>query len=577
MKLMLLQSIATYSSYMDKLSSLFMDIGRSAPRYQTMALLYPQSKRFQANLVEYFIVVVGFCHQIWKFAQKSAINRFVSALSDSDLRTYQSNLENWANAIKDEANLLMAKKVHEDGHEIAGIKALVTKGLGFVSYQRDLQTKFRVLDLCSTYDFQMTWKQTRKIGHCSLYSQCNDYQSWRSQASSLTLIYIGKLGSGKSVLMANIVDDLSTWVQKPVPVAYFFCRYDIPESLKARTIFGSLARQLLLSIQNLALSKELPDETTLHLDIEDIRNLLQRVFPRNIPVYIVLDGLDECDSTTRNLLVQQLQKLQKTIILHMCISTRLNPAKNQSDSLEGTASTKTVFMPDDNPDIKAYIDGELESLISSEKLKMRNPVIVLDIQQKLMEGSQGMFLWVALQLQSLCTMKTDDDILQALEHLPKDLPETYTRILQRSAEQGKAYQRRILELVAATFRTLTTEELQEALSVVPGNTDWRPSSLINDVISTLTSCGGLVTVDEEEKTLRLVHHSFKQFLLTGFKDPNDGEFTMDIAHKNVADIIVTYLNYGVFGTQLSTAVVSRMKMGSAPSQIVREAIGPSIC
>ncbi len=574
---MLLQSIATYSSYMDKLSSLFMDIGRSAPRYQTMALLYPQSKRFQANLVEYFIVVVGFCHQIWKFAQKSAINRFVSALSDSDLRTYQSNLENWANAIKDEANLLMAKKVHEDGHEIAGIKALVTKGLGFVSYQRDLQTKFRVLDLCSTYDFQMTWKQTRKIGHCSLYSQCNDYQSWRSQASSLTLIYIGKLGSGKSVLMANIVDDLSTWVQKPVPVAYFFCRYDIPESLKARTIFGSLARQLLLSIQNLALSKELPDETTLHLDIEDIRNLLQRVFPRNIPVYIVLDGLDECESTTRNLLVQQLQKLQKTIILHICISIRLDPAKNQSDSLEGTASTRTVFMPDDNPDIEAYIDGELESLISSEKLKMRNPVIVLDIQQKLMEGSQGMFLWVALQLQSLCTMKTDDDILQALEHLPKDLPETYTRILQRSAEQGKAYQRRILELVAATFRTLTTEELQEALSVVPGNTDWRPSSLINDVISTLTSCGGLVTVDEEEKTLRLVHHSFKQFLLTEFKDPNDGEFTMDIAHKNVADIIVTYLNYGVFGTQLSTAVVSRMKMGSAPSQIVREAIGPSIC
>src|SRR5215469_1776510 len=133
---------------MDKLSSLFMDIGRSAPRYQTMALLYPQSKRLQTNLAEYFIVVVGFCHQIWKFAQKSAINRFVSALGDSDLRTYQSNLENWANAIKEEANLLMTKKVHEDGHEIAGIKALVTKGLGFVSHQRNIQTKFRVLDLC---------------------------------------------------------------------------------------------------------------------------------------------------------------------------------------------------------------------------------------------------------------------------------------------------------------------------------------------------------------------------------------------------------------------------------------------
>ncbi|KAF1813213.1 hypothetical protein P152DRAFT_506869 [Eremomyces bilateralis CBS 781.70] len=500
-------SMATYSSYLDKLSSLFMDIGRSAPRYQIMALLYPQSKRLQASLAEYYIVVVGFCHQIWKFAQKSAITKFVSALSDSDVRTDQSNLESWANTIKEEVNLLMAKKVHDDGHEITGIKALTT------------------------------WKQTRKLGHCSLYSRCTVYLGWRSRASSSTLIYMGKLGSGKSVLLCNIVHDLSTWVEgKPTPVAYFFCRHDIPESLKARTIFGSLARQLLISIPDLVLSKELPDETTSHLDVEDVCRLLQRVFPENTPAYVVLDGIDECDFTIGDLLVQQLQKLQGTVTLHLCVSVRLDPAKNQSLSLEGLVASRTVFMPDDNPDLEAYIDGE-------------NPVIISDIQRKLMKGSQGMFLWVALQLQSLCTMRTDDEILQALDHLPKELPETYTRILQRSGEQG---------------------------SVVLGNTDWRLSSLINGIISTLASCGGLVVVDEEEKTARLVHHSFKQFLLTGFRDPNDGEFIIDLAHKNVADTIVTYLNYGVFGTQLSTAVAPRMKMGSAPSEIVREAIGSSM-
>ena len=187
-----------------------------------------------------------------------------------------------------------------------------------------------------------------------------------------------------------------------------------------------------------------------------------------------------------------------------------------------------------------------------------------------------MFLWVALQLKTLCTMETDDEIRQALDHLPKDLPETFTRILQRSGEQGEAYQRRILELVAAAYRTLTTEELREALSVVPGDTVWRPSSRINDIISTLACCGGLVIVDEEERTVRLVHHSLRQFLSSGAVSLNGGEFAMDLAHKTYANIIVTYLNYGVFATQLSTTVAPRMKMGNAPTQIVRQAIGSSL-
>ena len=110
---MLLQSIATYSSYLDRLSSLFMDIGRSAPRYQAMALLCPQSRQLRDYLAEYFIVVVSFCHQIWKFAHKSALNKFVSTLSDSDLKVYQSDLESWAKTIKEEMNLLMAQKVNK--------------------------------------------------------------------------------------------------------------------------------------------------------------------------------------------------------------------------------------------------------------------------------------------------------------------------------------------------------------------------------------------------------------------------------------------------------------------------------
>jgi hypothetical protein len=285
-----------------------MDIGRCAPRYQKMALLYPQSKQLQACLTEYFIVVVGFCHQIWKFVNKSVLNRFISTLSD--LKEHQSNVESWAKAIKEEVNLLITQNLNNNGQEIVGIKTLVTKGLGFITHQRSLQNKLRVLDLCSTYDFQRTWKQTRKIGNSSLFSQCTDYQNWRSKVRSSTLIYIGKLGSGKSVLLANIIDDLCCWVQeRTTPVAYFFCRFDAPESLKARTILGSLTRQLLQSIQNITLVERLPDENLSYLDLESIQGLLERGLPVSQLAYFILDGLDECDSMTVDLVLRQLQKL----------------------------------------------------------------------------------------------------------------------------------------------------------------------------------------------------------------------------------------------------------------------------
>jgi ankyrin repeat protein len=172
-------------------------------------------------------------------------------------------------------------------------------------------------------------------------------------------------------------------------------------------------------------------------------------------------------------------------------------------------------------------------------------------------------------------MKTDDSIRQALADLPNDLSETFFRILRKSEEYGKSYQRRILELITIAHRPLTAEGLRDALSVVPGDAVWNPSNRVNDVHSILTCCGSLLTIDEEEWTIRLVHHSVKQFLLGGFKDSANIAITIDSANRTMANIIVTYLNYGVFGTQLSTTVVPQIMTTSAPSQIIRSTLGLS--
>jgi hypothetical protein len=70
-----------------------MEIGRSTPRYQTLALLYPRSNALQSHLSEYYIVVVHLCHKLLKFTQKSTFCQIVSTLSDSEIKATHSMLD----------------------------------------------------------------------------------------------------------------------------------------------------------------------------------------------------------------------------------------------------------------------------------------------------------------------------------------------------------------------------------------------------------------------------------------------------------------------------------------------------
>ncbi|KAF7507921.1 hypothetical protein GJ744_009955 [Endocarpon pusillum] len=558
-----------FFSYLEKLSTLLMTVGRSAPRYQEMALLYSRSKNLQSHLSEYFIVVVHLCHQLLKFTQKSTLGQITSTLSDSDMKTYQSELDLWAGTIKEEVDLLMARKIEEEAEKNSRFRALSSKVSKSVSLQQKIETKLFVLNSCSMYDYEATWKQTRKVGNATLFNQTAEYQDWKGRTDSCTLMYTGKLGSGKSVSLANIVDDLNLHVRKKdIVVAYFFCRHDVSESLKARTVIGSLARQLLLSVPDLTKVVGLLGEASPALDFEGLFRLLQRALPPKCKAYFILDGLDECNDVERNIMISQLRKLQEIFALLLCVSLRLEPNNASKMCSEQLTAARITSIPDDNPDIAAFIGAELESCIESEKLVIGNPALILEIQDALLKGSQGMFLWVVLQIESLCAMKTDGAIRQALADLPRDLSETFSRILRKSEGLGKPYQRLILELVTVAHRPLTTEELREALSVVPGDAVWHPARLLNDIYLTLACCGSLVTIDEEELTIRLVHHSVKQFLLDGFKDSTNIAFTIDSAGRKMVDIIVTYLNYGVFETQLSTVVVPQIMTGSAPSRII---------
>ncbi|KAH8755942.1 hypothetical protein F5882DRAFT_444653 [Hyaloscypha sp. PMI_1271] len=567
-----LLSIVNFSSYFENLSTIIMTIGRSAPRYQAMALLYPRSEILRSSLWEYFIVVVRLCHHLLKITQKSAFGQFVSILSDSDATSFQSELDRWANTIKEESYLLMAKNIEKEFKENVNFRAIVSGDFKSASLRRKTKAKHRVLDRCSTYDHEKIWKQTRKAGNTTLFTQNAAYLHWRDRLDSCALLYTGKLGSGKSVLLANIVDDLNLHVRsKHIPVAYFFCQNECRQSLNARTIFGSLAKQLLLPISDLSTVAELVEDKP-DLSLEGVFDLLQKALPSDYKVYIVLDGLDECDSSEKDELLPHLRNLQQVFTLHLCLSFTLAP-ENTLKTNQFIAAT-IASIPVENPDIEEFIEAELERRIQSEQLVLDDPRLILEIRSALLKGSQGMFLWVVLQIRCICAMKTDSNIRQAIQGLPRTLSETFSRILHRS-DTSEQYQRRILELITVAYRPMTTGELREALGVIPGDAVWKRERLLTDVMSTLTCCGCLLTVDEEELTVRFVHHSVKKFLLQGWKDATNVAFSIEGARRSMCDTIITYLSYGIFETQLSTTVVPQVRVGPVPSTVINSTMGPS--
>ncbi|KAK3319557.1 hypothetical protein B0T19DRAFT_268943 [Cercophora scortea] len=565
-----LQLITGLTSYMDKISQFFMDVGRSSPRYESMALLYPRSANLRSYLFHYHNIIVQTCHLLVAFGQRSLVGQLTLSLDDSKLRSAQTELDKWAACIKDELSFLSSQTVETEARENRQFRLFVRGTHASTKHQLMHARRLKILDSCSTLDHKTVWKQARKRGDSTAF-QNDVYERWKSSDSSATLLLIGKLGSGKTVTMANIVDDLHLTGHGSL-VAYFFFCHDISASLNARAMIGSMARQLLESTVREFPADPVTDHQN-HLDIDQLTELVRRELSSAKDIYLAIDGIDECPSKEIQLMLESLRSMQGKLRLKVCFSCR-SAAQDPATTFEPMARLMTMRMSEKNPDILTYIQSEIETRISSGRLSLGAPELALEIRDALIQGANGMFLWVALQLEAVCDEPSDQDIRNAIRNLPRDLSATFQHILSRSKKAGRCFQRPTLQLLVAAQRPLDTGELAEALAVDIGNTQWNPDRRLHDIYTSLSCCGSLVVVDEEELTVRLVHQSVRQYLTAedGGPDLPSHRFTVQDADIFMGETLVTYLNYGVFDNQVSRNVAIPLHLDEIPAMVVNCAV-----
>ncbi|KAI0103367.1 hypothetical protein GGR51DRAFT_561794 [Nemania sp. FL0031] len=537
-----LLTVARFSTYLEKLSELLMVVGKAAPRYQAMVEVHPGSRALQKLGIEYMIALVDLCSHVVTICNKSIISQLKTFFKDFDISSHQSELLKWTDTIKEQLNL-------EEAKANSRARSMLSRSFTVGAAHRKLRHRATLLNACSTFDYQTAWKQARKCGYASWYLDEEIYQHWRDHPSSSTITVSGKLGAGKTVVLANMLNDviLNT---KDYTFAYFFCRSDHTESRKYRTVIGCLARQILetVPIEEVAKSDSWLQSK---LSLEDIKQLFTLDILRSKHIFIMLDGIDECEHEDRSHIIEFLKQLRTCSRLKTCVSYRLTANTPVRDELADLGPNETLHMPQENPDIISFIAEKLESCLKTKKLTVGNPQLILEISQALETGAQGMFLWVVLQIETICAQKTDKEIREALRHLPKDLPETFARILALAKKSEPVFQERLLKLLLAAVRPLTIDELREALSVTPFRQTWDPSNLINDIQPILSAGGSLLVVDEEEFTVHFIHPSVNQFLLGDFGPSYSFYVEPSLADLEMAQTTVTYLSYNVFDRQVA--------------------------
>lgn len=115
----------------------------------------------------------------------------------------------------------------------------------------------------------------------------------------------------------------------------------------------------------------------------------------------------------------------------------------------------------------------------------------------------------------MCAQTCDDDILQVLNNLPRDLPETYARITTRIIKSPQLDTlRSVFSWVITAKEPLTLPQLREAIAIQPCQPFTIPARLRNDMSRVLDWSRGLLILDEEDMTAQFTHPSVKQFLLS---------------------------------------------------------------
>ena len=348
------------------------------------------------------------------------------------------------------------------------------------------------------------------------------FKSWVDKSGSSLLFCSGIPGAGKTVLTSLVIDHLESRIAAIKPmVAYVFFDYKDQKRQTATAILRSLLKQVVEFIGEIPESvqrfynakKPTEDEST--MDEGQCISLLEHLIG-NVPcgTFLIFDALDECPEIDDN--SQEVRwKITSAMKRLATVGRVFITARPHVHPTTVSPECHRLEIRATNPDMRCYIDARIKAHKRLLQLVRSHPQLADRVKETLCGKVNGMFLLARLQMDSLVTQTSPRHVLKALESLPEGLNETFGDTIDRIRSQSEAYwelAKRVISWIFYAKRPLQISELVIILAVETEDTKFDPLGLHEkDLI--LEVCCGLVSIDEQDGTVRLVHYSLQEYLI----------------------------------------------------------------
>ncbi|OXV08909.1 hypothetical protein Egran_03325, partial [Elaphomyces granulatus] len=362
---------------------------------------------------------------------------------------------------------------------------------------------------------------------------------WETESQSFLWLQ-GQAGCGKTVLSSTIIDNIEC---KSLGVlAYFYISFRDKETQNLRNLIKSLLKQLARGLErkdpHLPERYHLPKAfRELHDKFqhagepkdEDLKTAIQRVLSESAQeskkVYLVIDALDECPvGNDRVRIMKFLAELSAATQGHTHIVITSRPDEDVKNAIRGNA-IRLVDIDNslvDN-DIRTHIKTRMNEDVT---FKEWAPGQQQKVTQRLTEKADGVFRWVHCQLDALQKLHRDKDIDMVLDDLPKDLDETYSRMLLQIPERTRRDAHLVLQWLSSSQRPLKLREAEEAVVFTRENPSAHdcpvdPTRRFPKLMDAANLLSGLVTISSmddqkfgagQDRTISFAHFSAKQYL-----------------------------------------------------------------
>ena len=343
-------------------------------------------------------------------------------------------------------------------------------------------------------------------------------------------------------------------------VTWFYFDFAARKEQSAINMLGSLVKQMVSGMERI------PDEISTAFreqkktiggcgpELIDLVNMLY-IITSTRPTFMCIDALDECVSVQRVKVLDSLKQiLDRSPATRIFVTGRPHIQAEMEKRLAGRVVRVSVCPT--KGDIIGYLwvrlgedetPDAMNASLEAETLE-KIPENISEMYEELCSKSHPAlfanrcvrFLLVSLNIDLILQEST---IYRRRERLKKitdglRLGDAYGATIERIKAQGVGKSRLGMEAlmwISNAERPLSADELCHALAVELGSTDFHAEN-VPSASTLVNSCQGLITLDKEASTVRLIHFTLKEYLSAHsiFSSP----------HSGMAEICLTYLNSG---------------------------------